>query len=209
MSTLSRLTGRRVRPGDEIAVIEEYQPGPGTYVDDGIIRASVMGVIVVNESSRVVEVRPYKGLRTPRRCTSALGIVTSVRHDLVVVSLVGEVSLKPQPRLVGEYSGVFDGAIPIQLVSEEYVRDIYEYYRVGDIVVAKVVSGSNPYTLSTKNPQHGVVYGLCSKCGGLLVPESNRAAKCQSCGSVEPRKASIIQPSRIPLSRLKYSIWRR
>ncbi len=209
MSMLSRLTGKKVEPGDVVGVIEEYQPGPGTYVDDGVIRASVMGVVVVNESSRVVEVRPHKSLRTPRRCTSALGVVTSVRHDLVVASLIGEVSLKPHPRFMGEYSGIFDGAIPIQLISEEYVKDIYEYYRVGDIVVAKIVSSSNPYTLSTKGPQYGVIYGLCSKCGGLLVSESNKTVKCQSCGSVEPRKASIIQPTRLPLSRLRYSIWRR
>jgi exosome complex component CSL4 len=203
------LTGRRVEPGDELAVIEEFVPGPGTYVDDGVIRASIAGTVVFNDSSKVVEVRPYKHLRTPRRCTSALGVVTGVRHDLVTVSLVAEVSTKPQPRLIGEYSGVFDGAVPIQLVAEEFVRDLYDYYRVGDVVIAKIVSGSNPFTLSTKNPQHGVVYGLCSKCGGILVPESNKTVKCESCGNREPRKASIIPASKIPLARLKYSIWRK
>lgn len=207
--TSSRLTGRRVEPGEPVAVIEEYIPGPGTYVDDGVIRASVTGLVVFNESYKVVEVRPAKALRTPRRCTSALGVVTGVRSDLVTVSLAAEVSLKPQPRLVDEYSGVFDGAIPIQLVADEYVKDMHDYYRVGDVVLVKVMSNSNPFTLSTRSPQHGFLYGVCSRCGGMLAPESNKTARCGSCGSVEPRKSSIIPVSKLNLARLKYSLWRR
>lgn len=120
-----------------------------------------------------------------------------MRHDLVLVELYGKVRLQPSPRWDYEYSGRFLGAIPIANISDEFIRDINEYYRPGDIVVVRVLNNSNPYHLSTKQPQYGVVYAECSRCGSMLEPVSPRNMRCPKCGHVEKRKVSILASSRL------------
>jgi len=200
MSTSSRGYGeRRVVPGDVLAVIEEFLPGPGTYVDEenGYIRAAVEGTARYNLLARTVEVRPSRALRVPRAGSNAVGLVTQVRHDVVLVELYGEVRLNPSPRWLYEYSGRFLGAIPIANVSEEYVKDLADYYRPSDIVLVRVLNNTNPYHLTTKPPQYGVLYAECSRCGARLEPVNQRTMKCPRCGHVEKRKVSVLASSRV------------
>lgn len=200
MSRYSREYGeRRVIPGSELATLEEFIPGPGTYVDSesGVIRAAVEGVAKYNMVARTVEVKPLRIPRMPKPGSSSVGMVMQVRHDVVLVELYGEVRLQPSPLWLYEYSGRFLGAIPISNVSEEYVKDIEEYYRKGDIVLVKVVNGTNPYHLTTVDPPYGVLYAECSRCGALLEPVNPRTMKCPRCGLVEKRKVSVLASSRI------------
>ncbi|MCE4622853.1 MAG: exosome complex RNA-binding protein Csl4 [Desulfurococcales archaeon] len=190
---------KRVTPGEELASIEEFIPGPGTYVDsdNGVIRAAVEGVAKYNMLTRTVEVKPLKVLRIPRPGSSAVGMVMQVRHDVVLVELYGEVRLQPSPLWLYEYSGRFLGAIPISNISEEYVRSIDDYYRKGDIVLVKVINGTNPYHLTTVDPPYGVLYAECSRCGATLEPVNPRTMRCPKCGLVEKRKVSVLASSRI------------
>ena len=199
MSSSSRGYGeRRVLPGDPLAVLEEFIPGPGTYVDEeGTIRASIRGTARYNLQARTVEVRPDKPLAVPRQGSDAVGLVTQVRHDLVLVELLGEVQLQPSPRWVREYSGRFLGALPIANVSEEFIKDLYDYYRPGDIILARVINNSNPYQLLTKAPQYGVILAECSRCGARLQPVNQRTMRCPRCGHVEKRKVSVLASSRL------------
>jgi len=189
---------RPVVPGDPLAVIEEYNPGEGTYVDEsGWIRAAVKGIARFDVQARTVEVSPERPLRVPRANTDAVGVVTQVRHDVVLVELYGKVRLQPTPRWEYEYSGRFLGAIPIANISEEYVKDIADYYRPGDVVLVRVLNNQNPFHLATKQPQYGVLYAECSRCGTRLEPVNQRTMKCPKCGHVEKRKVSVLASSRV------------
>ena len=194
-----RFAERRVVPGEELAVIEEFNPGPGTYVDEehGVVRASVEGVAHYDFQVRIVSVRPAKPLRVPRPGSSAIGLVTQVRHDIVLVELYGEVRLRPAPAWLYEYSGKFLGGIPVPNISEEYVKNPDDYYRPGDIVLVKVLNSRNPYHLSTKDPPYGVVYAECSRCGAILDYVNTRTMKCPRCGHVEKRKVSVLASSKV------------
>ncbi len=189
---------KRVVPGELLGVAEEYEAGPGTYVDEeGFIRAAVPGVARYDSRSRSVRVDPVKRPRLPGVGSEVVGVVTSVRHDVVVLDLIGEVRLQPVPRFLYEFPSRLSGAITIANIAEEYVKDINDYYRVGDIVLARTLNGSTPYHLTTVQPQYGVIYAYCSRCGNLLEPVNNRTMKCPACGHVEKRKVSALAGSKL------------
>ena len=187
-----------VRPGEPLAVEEEYLPGEGVYIDRsaGVLRAAVAGIAFLDSASRRIWVEPARKPRYPRMGSEVLGMVSQVRHDIIIVELYGELRLSPSIEWLHEFSGTFSGAIPISNIADEYVKDVNDYYRIGDIVVAKVVSRSAPYTLTTRNPQYGVVYAICRVCGGMLTPLNEKTMKCTRCGGLERRKVSVVASSR-------------
>jgi exosome complex component CSL4 len=193
-----------VTPGAELGVEEEYIGNEGTYYDEeGKIRASVMGIVKYNRSARTVSVVPFKRPLYPKQGSNVLGLVTNVHRDLVVVEVYAEVRLQPRFSVVGEYQGIFLAGIPLSQVSEEYVKDIYDYYRIGDVIVARVISRGPPLTLSTRGPLYGVIYAQCSRCGAPLVATSQNTMKCPRCNNVEKRKVSSLAIPKPPPVRLK------
>jgi exosome complex component CSL4 len=189
---------RGVQPGDILGVEEEFQPGEGVYVDErGFIRAGVVGEARLNPEAKVVFVRRLRQPLTPKPGLSVVGFVTGVRHELVLVELYGLVSLSPRVSWVGEFPGVFTGGIPISQISGEFIRDVYEYFRVGDVVLARVLNSTSPYQLTTKPPQYGVIHALCLNCLTPLEPTSQKSMRCPRCGNVETRKVSILASSKI------------
>jgi exosome complex component CSL4 len=70
----------------------------------------------------------------------------------------------------------------------KYTDNMFDAFRVGDIVRVKVISDKNgTYHLSTKGENLGVIYAFCSRCGNLLNLEGKRL-KCNKCENVEKRK---------------------
>jgi len=60
----------------------------------------------------------------------------------------------------------------------------------GDILRAKVVSDKNrTFHLSTKEPNLGVIYAFCSRCGNVL-NFSRMRMRCLKCGKIEKRKSA-------------------
>ncbi len=200
---------RPVTPGDMLGVAEEWVPGYGVYIDsEGYLRASVAGVAEYDVRSRVVRVRPSKPVKMPMAGSSVVGVVYNIGHDVVMLDILGEVSLQPSPKWRYEYSGDLSGGIPISMITKEYVKDINDYYRIGDIVLARVLNNKNPYHLTTKPPQYGVIYARCSRCGTLLEPVNPRSMKCPKCGNVEKRKVSVLASSKLLRINLRRSLIR-
>ncbi|MCE4602806.1 MAG: exosome complex RNA-binding protein Csl4 [Desulfurococcales archaeon] len=204
-------SGRVVAPGEPLGIVEEYVAESGTYVgEDGVIRAAIPGVLHLDPRGKVVRVRPFKRPRLPRAGSNSFGLVTQVKHDLVVLELYGEVSTEPSARWMYEYDSPLTGGVPIHLVTKEYVKDLYSYFRPGDLVLARVLSPSPPYTLTTKPPQHGVVYAQCSRCGYIMQPLNPRSMKCPRCGQVEERKVSVLASSKLLRINLRrYLVFKR
>jgi len=75
-------------------------------------------------------------------------------------------------------------------VSFRYTENMFDAYKVADLVRAKVISTKNKvFHLSTKGENLGVIYAHCSQCGGLLV-RRGRGLACETCGYVENRKTA-------------------
>ena len=209
MSASSQQGSREeVFPGAKLGVVEEYLPGEGVYIDAmGHLRASVLGVAVRDESRRSISVRPRRLRKLPQAGSTVLALVTNIRPDLVVATLYGiaEFDRRGALTVVRDLPGRFIGAIPIAQVADERIKDIYDYFRIGDIILAQTLNSSNPYTLSTKTPRHGVVFATCARCGHPLEPVSDRQMRCPRCGHVEARKVSNLAP--IPKEKLRLRRW--
>jgi len=206
-SHLSVKESEKVIPGEALGVIEEYNAGPGTYVDEsGVIRASLTGTLRLDKVSRTISVIPERVfISLPRYGDIVLGVVTGIRPDLVVVEIHAKVALTPSgPRFTGEFKGKLTGAIPIGNIADEKIRDIHDYFRIGDIILARALNNTNPYTLTTKEPPLGVVFAECARCGTPLKPVSNKAMKCPLCGNLEKRKVSTLAGHKGLVSSLRW-----
>jgi len=188
---------RRVVPGDVIGHEEEYVEGQNVFLEEpaGLLRASTVGVLRLDNNLKVASVLPARTLRAPGKGSFVIGMVTQVRENLVFTELYGEISLDPRPRWVKEFSGRLTGVITPEHISDSRIDDIYSFLRPGDIIVARVMSTISPYLLSVKSPQLGVLYAFCSRCGSLMTPEAD-GFRCPRCGNFEKRKVSNLAYSR-------------
>jgi exosome complex component CSL4 len=175
--------GLFVVPGARLGVIEEFTPGPGTYVEEGIIHSEVTGRTLLDMLNKQVSVYPLVQTATvPQVGSLVTGLVLEVRNKQAVLRIlqIGEKKL----------SGFFTGLLHSSGVSKAYVDNMYDICKAGDIMKARVISTKNrTFFLSTAEKDLGVVYALCSRCGNVLQP-ADRGMGCSKCGNHERRKVS-------------------
>ncbi len=184
MKALSKQkSGQFVVPGDRLGVIEEFMPGPGTYVENGTIYSLATGRALVDVLNKQVSVFPRtRFLAVPKVGSIVIGQVMDVQSKTAVVRIfqVGKHSL----------SGFFTGILHVSDVSLRYVETMYDACKPGEIIRAKVVSDKNrTFHLSTKEPNLGVIYAFCSRCGNILTFRRMQM-RCLKCGKVEKRKVT-------------------
>lgn len=174
-------SGQLVLPGERLGVIEEFTPDTGTFVDNGVIYAMVVGRALRDLATRRVSVYPLAHeIRVPRLESVVVGQVANTQSENATVRIfqIGDKLL----------SGVFSGVLHISDVHIRYVDSMFDVCKTGDVIRARVISIKNQiYHLSTKDKDLGVIYAFCSKCGKTL--ESKRQDMyCPKCGNIEKRK---------------------
>jgi len=176
-----RKSGQLVVPGDRLGVIEEFEPGTGTYAEEGTIYSLTTGRALMDILNKKVSVYPaVKASGVVRVGSTVLGQVTEVQNKQAVVRIfqVGNRML----------SGFFSGLLHISDVSPRYVESMYDVCKAGDIIRANVVSDKNRvFHLSTNDKDLGVVYAFCSRCGHVLSLRKLRM-RCPECDNLERRK---------------------
>lgn len=180
-------SGRLVMPGDKIGVIEEFIPGYGTYVVDGIIYASHVGFLSIDPKSRVASIQPACQRKFfPRVGDTIVGHVWNVQTAMAFVRII-----KIEQTFL---SGFFTGILHVSDIDVRFTKDILDALKPGDLIRAKVISEVNrTYHLSTRGRNLGVILALCSKCGGMLRLERRKGKKlcCEDCGNIEARKIAV------------------
>jgi len=171
-----------VMPGDELGVIEEYMPGNGTYEDDGKIKSSSVGTLDLDTKSRKAGVSVSRKFSVPEAGDLVEGIVTLVKDDKAVVSIVGIRGKRP---LTGE----FTGELHISQAAKSYTKSMHDVTNVNDRILAKVITGWTPYQLSTADDNLGVIFATCTKCGDSLVLRGDKLV-CLAEKVYERRKVS-------------------
>ncbi|MCS7120702.1 MAG: exosome complex RNA-binding protein Csl4 [Nitrososphaerota archaeon] len=178
---LGRESGYFVTPGEKIGVIEEFIPYSGTQVDNGIIRSTNVGFVLLDFANRRISVYPTaRNHNIPKVGSIVIGEVTGVQSSMafVRISKVGRKFI----------SGSFTGVLHISDVSFRYAENILDCFRLGDVIRAKVISNKNrTFHLTTKGDNLGVIFALCSQCGGPLVLKG-KILRCESCNTSEKRK---------------------
>ena len=183
MSRSERKSGQFVVPGDRLGVIEEFTPGPGTYVEHGTIHSKITGRTLLDMLNKKVSVYPLiPAVSVPRTGSTVLGQALDVKSRTAMLRI-----LKVGNR---QLSGFFTGVLHISDVSPSYVETMFNVCKTGDIMRAKVISEKNrTFHLSTAEKNLGVVYAFCSQCGHILLLRGLRM-RCLRCGNIEKRKVT-------------------
>jgi exosome complex component CSL4 len=176
----NRQNGIFVTPGDKLGVIEEFLPGLGTYVDNGDIYSSTIGHLLIDLFKRKISVHSSTSiLPMPKVGDIVIGRVANIQDKNIVIKI---------SQINAESRSILAGIMHVSDVSTHYVKTMFNAFKVGDFVRAKVISTTNKeFHLSTKGNYLGVIQALCSNCGELLVFQKHRL-RCLNCKRIERRK---------------------
>lgn len=170
-----------VYPGEKLAVIEALEDGPGTYQKNGDVRSSELGTAHYDLDKRQVNVeKKTKDLVLPKEGLVVIAEAGSVmRRDARVDILM----------IDGKHIEVpYTGVIHISDAGRGYVKDLGMALRNGDIVKGEIINVKNRLIqLSIRDPDYGVVYAYCSRCGTILEEHQGRL-HCPKCNRTQRRK---------------------
>ncbi len=174
-----------VFPGDELGVIEEFQPGPYTYEEEGIIRSAVLGIPRFSNKDYTIEVLPRTSTApVPRKGDIVIGQVGHTGSQIATINIFYINGIEVFP--------TYTSIIHISQVSKGYISNMEDAYKSGDIVRARVVNGKTiPIQIETLDSNQGVIFSRCSRCGDVLVKLGKDKLKCNSCQRTEKRKTAI------------------
>lgn len=173
-----------VTPGEEIGKTEEYLSGENTYVDDGGIHSEITGE--VRSEGRKIEVTPSVNTPpVPRLNDLVVGRVFSTRNALALIRLKYLVGNERREMPDQEVA-----ALHISNVSNDYVDDLSDAVREGDVVKGKITNPqSGDMEITTAEPGLGVISARCDRDNARLRREGDQLV-CPECGSTEDRKIS-------------------
>ncbi|MCK4701925.1 exosome complex RNA-binding protein Csl4 [Candidatus Bathyarchaeota archaeon] len=183
MAKKHKIEEKEVFPGERLAVIEEYNEGEGTYQSDGEVRSAEIGVTRHDGATRSVAVEK----KTPK--------IIVPEEGMIAVAAVGSVARRDARVDIFMLDGrhihpTYSGVIHISDISRDYTKNIDMALRNGDTVKGRIVNVKNRLNqMSLADPDYGVVYAYCSRCGGLLESDRGRLT-CPDCGRVERRKTA-------------------
>ncbi|AFL94520.1 hypothetical protein containing nucleic acid -binding domain [Thermococcus cleftensis] len=182
-------SGDLVLPGDYLGVIEEYFPGEGVKEENGELYAVRAGKVVIDQDRMEISIEPVTDTPPlPKVGDIVIANVIEVKPQAAIVQLV-KIEGRDDDR---EIATSKLAGIHISQVRDGYVESMTSEFKVGDVVRARVIATEkSPIQLSTKGPDLGVVYALCSRCRTPLVRRGDRLI-CPRCGSVETRKLSTL-----------------
>lgn len=181
--------GDLVLPGDYLGVIEEYMPGNGVKEENGELYAVIAGRVRIDPEKMEISVEPITDTPPlPRVNDVVIGRVIEVKSQSVIVQLI-KIEGRENDR---EIATSKLAGIHVSQVKPGYVEDLSKEFKIGDIIRARVISNEkSPIQLSTKGPDLGVIYALCTRCRTPLVRKGDRLV-CPRCGNVETRKLSSL-----------------
>lgn len=179
--------GDIVLPGDYLGVIEEFLPGEGIIEENGELYAARAGRVRINPEKIEISVEPLTDTPPlPQVGDVVIARVIEVKPQAAIVQLLRIEGRKGYREIAtSKLAGIH-----ISQVRDGYVESMSSEFKIGDIVRARVLTNEkSPIQLTTKGPDLGVVYALCSSCRTPLVRRGN-VLICPKCGRTETRKLS-------------------
>ncbi len=179
---MSKDNKKIVVPGEFLCTEEEFIPYTNTYVEDGVVRATVIGKPIFDFINRRVYVKPVKDVKMPKNGDVVIGVVKQMRDEIAVIKLLGYDINKV-------FKHEFKGVLHVSQASNSRIQSLYEAVRLGDVVRVKILNSYIPYLVTMKDTKLGVIAAYCSKCGAPLIKEKDKEVlKCSNCGNIETRK---------------------
>ena len=172
-----------VTPGDRLGVIEEFTPGKGTYVNDGVVYAKVTGYALVSRENRRIEVIQKTKIPVfPVKGQKIVGKVQQVQDKFAIVKIF---------KVNGfELKNPFTAVLHVSFISKFFTKTVYDALKPGDLIHAQIIGDKNlPCQLTTAGKDFGVLEAYCSIRGEPLIL-SKKQLVCPKCKNVEKRKIS-------------------
>lgn len=182
----------RITPGIMLSVIEEFDAGKNTYVDEGDVRSSVIGGSTVDFSDRILNVKQKNPPMIPKIGDVVLGYIDMLFGNMISVRIlyINEKFSKSGFSAIASTRMLYSGGNYNSNWRERSYKSKY-VFKVGDIIRGKVYSLLNSSIhLTLDDKDLGVVYTICFSCGNEFTKVPG-GLKCNSCGNFEDRKVSI------------------
>ncbi|KAF9512397.1 hypothetical protein BS47DRAFT_1297755 [Hydnum rufescens UP504] len=159
--------------------------GSGTYLRDGVVRASLLGEI--EHKDGVLILQPFTRPHPPAPGSVVLGTITrlSPLQAFIAISVVDGIPLP----LGEEFTGVIRTQ-DVRATEKDRIK-ISDCFRGGDVVRGQVISlgDARSYYITTARNDLGVIFAT-SEAGATLEPVSWLEMRCPRTGSVEKRKCA-------------------
>lgn len=163
-------------PGDKIASIEEYESGANTFDDGDMVRAATIGEKTIDKKTRIASIKHPKMLSVPKKDDIIIGTVVAVMSSMIAVSI--------------DYINGSPTTSKVECICSTRNIRRKNIALEGDVVTLRILSRLNGTIHGTMNePQLGVVFTKCRKCGGAVVPLRD-VIKCTECSWIDERKLS-------------------
>lgn len=175
-SRILNMSENAIFPGDKIASIEEYEAGNNAFDDGDMVRAATVGEKDIDKETRTANVKHPKLLSIPRVGDIIIGTVAAVMSSMIAVSI--------------DYINGKPTTSKVECVCGTRNLRIRNVALVNDIVTLKIINHLNgTIHASISEPNLGVLFTKCRKCGGKVVPMRD-AIKCTDCAWIDERKLS-------------------
>ncbi len=175
------LEPRFVLPGQEIGTEEEYVSGPGTYVENAKIYASIVGKLT--EDNRTLSVQQKHLLAPLDVGTIVVGQIDNISDPVALV--VVEPGLTDANRFATSSAYCI---LHASYIKRGYVKSVRDELKIGDIIRARVTELKNgEYHISTEDANCGAIKAFCSSCRHPLEKKPT-GLQCPNCGNRENRK---------------------
>lgn len=166
-----------VLPGDELATAEEFQPGPGTYEEGGVVFAARVGVLELDPKDFVARVRPVTKA-VPLKLQpgdTVFGTVRASRASMAIVEVLHHVDY-PDRGIASDTNGT----LHVSKMSESYVDRVEDAIHLGDVIRAQVVSVDPSLQLTMRGQHLGIVRSLCPRCRSVMAAKGDGLV-CPEC----------------------------
>ena len=170
------MSDNKTIPGDKIGIIEEYESGKNTFEDGHNVRATVIGTVEIDKTSRISQVQNIPTSGIPEVDDVVIGTVAAVMSSMIAVSInyVNNIRTKSNVECICQTRHFRRKNIAL----------------VNDIVALRITAHKNgTIHASINEPEFGVLFTKCKKCGGSVIPMRD-AIKCTECNWIDERKLS-------------------
>lgn len=172
-----------VFPGDEVAVVEEFIPGEGTYEIDGKIYSAYCGHLILDHEEKVAKVSARNPPLTLKVGDVVYAEITDVKSTMAICEVI---AVEGRDRNI---AGDTNATIHVSKVSSGYIQDVGKEIRPSDVVRARVVQVKPSLQLSTIGHHFGVILALCRKCR-MPLKKRDKKLYCERCERFEDRKVA-------------------
>ena len=196
-------------PGDNLSTEEEFVSSRNTFIDNGNIRASIIGRTIIENGSIMVE-GISREIKSFYRGMYVLGEITDDLHTIVFVKI--DNFKKDKDVYISFKSGKIimksHAPSPRQQRNRDSEGNKMENkpFGVGDIILARITfDDKDVYTLDCGSTDLGVVYSKCALCDALLMLNNDKTSlHCSNCEIDIGKKISSMYNNSVAVEEFLY-----